>query len=166
MIYVVIWICFAVIGSFIGEKKGRQNTGIVLGLLLGPIGLIIILAMDGDKISCPHCKTKISPRATSCPRCTKDIKIRKENKKSQTEWSYLKKLDHDLADKKISTAAYTALKNEYVAHKREHNKDETYSEDLDDDVEQRLSKLSSLKEKGLITESEYNEKREEILKSL
>ena len=166
MIYVVIWICFAVIGSFIGEKKGRQNTGIVLGLLLGPIGLIIILAMDGDKISCPHCKTKISPRATSCPRCTKDIKIRKENKNSQTEWSYLKKLDHDLADKKISAAAYTALKNEYVAHKREHNKDETYSEDLDDDVEQRLSKLSSLKEKGLITESEYNEKREDILKGI
>ena len=165
MIYVVIWICFAVIGSAIGEKKGRKNTGIVLGLLLGPFGLIIILAMDGDKISCPHCKTKISPRATSCPRCTKDIKIRKENKKSQTEWSYLKKLDHDLADKKISAAAYTALKNEYVAHKREH-KDETYSEDLDDDVEQRLSKLSSLKEKGLITESEYNEKREDILKGI
>ena len=165
MIYVVIWICFAVIGSAIGEKKGRKNTGIVLGLLLGPIGLIIILAMDGDKISCPHCKTKISPRATSCPRCTKDIKIRKENKNSQTEWSYLKKLDHDLADKKISAAAYTALKNEYVAHKREH-KDETYSEDLDDDVEQRLSKLSSLKEKGLITESEYNEKREDILKGI
>ena len=165
MIFFVIWICFAVIGSFIGEKKGRKNTGIVLGLLLGPIGLIIILAMDGDKISCPHCKTKISPRATSCPRCTKDIKIRKENKNSQTEWSYLKKLDHDLADKKISAAAYTALKNEYVAHKREH-KDETYSEDLDDDVEQRLSKLSSLKEKGLITESEYNEKREDILKGL
>ena len=165
MIFFVIWICFAVIGSFIGEKKGRKNTGIVLGLLLGPIGLIIILAMDGDKISCPHCKTKISPRATSCPRCTKDIKIRKENKNSQTEWSYLKKLDHDLADKKISAAAYTALKNEYVAHKREH-KDETYSEDLDDDVEQRLSKLSSLKEKGLITESEYNEKREDILKGI
>ena len=35
-----------------------------------------------------------------------------------------------------------------------------------DSVESRLSTLNELKEKGIITEEEFNEKKEEILKSL
>jgi hypothetical protein len=41
--------------------------------------------------------------------------------------------------------------------------DEKY---LDQNVEKRLQILNNIKEKGLITDIEYNKKKEEILKSL
>jgi hypothetical protein len=60
---------------------------------------------------------------------------------------------------------YDLLKKKYLSEqKAELESNEALTSDLD--VEQRLNKLSSLKDKGLITESEYNEKREEILKGL
>ena len=60
---------------------------------------------------------------------------------------------------------YDLLKKKYLSEqKAELESNEALTSDLD--VEQRLNKLSLLKDKGLITDSEYNEKREEILKSL
>ena len=168
--FIVLWIACAVIGGFIGGNRGRGGTGFILGLLFGPVGCFMILAMSGDRVNCPHCESKISPKATSCPKCTKDLieldtNFSKENKNNQTESSYLKKLDNDLANLKISMTTYDLLKKKYLSEQKvEIESNEALTSDLD--VEQRLNKLSLLKDKGLITDSEYNEKREEILKSL
>mgnify|MGYP006178527043 CR=1 FL=1 len=37
------------------------------------ISNLMILAMSGDTVDCPHCRSKISPKATTCPKCAKDI---------------------------------------------------------------------------------------------
>ena len=42
-IAVLIYLVFAVIGAFIGHQRGRPVAGFFLGLLLGPIGLIVVL---------------------------------------------------------------------------------------------------------------------------
>ena len=222
MEFIILWIACAFIGGKIGGKKGQGGTGFILGLLFGPVGCLMILAMSGDTVDCPHCRSKISPKATTCPKCAKDISrhddlidfnvdnpnffsfeewknifftkdkknkelneealksifekerehFNKENKhyvtkanNNQTESSYLKKLDNDLANLKISMTTYDLLKKKYLSEQKvEIESNEALTSDLD--VEQRLNKLSLLKDKGLITDSEYNEKREEILKSL
>ena len=38
----LVWIIFGVIGHFIGKQKGRPVEGAVLGVLLGPIGLLVV----------------------------------------------------------------------------------------------------------------------------
>ena len=121
--FIVLWIACAVIGGFIGGNRGRGGTGFILGLLFGPVGCFMILAMSGDRVNCPHCESKISPKATSCPKCTKDLieldtNFSKENKNNQTESSYLKKLDNDLANLKISMTTYDLLKKKYLTHQR------------------------------------------------
>jgi hypothetical protein len=71
--YIIFFIACAFIGTAIGENKGRGGTGFILGLLLGPLGCIIVLAISGDRVNCPFCQSRISPNATSCPKCTKDL---------------------------------------------------------------------------------------------
>lgn len=38
----LVWVMFGVIGHFIGKQKGRPVEGAVLGVLLGPIGWMVV----------------------------------------------------------------------------------------------------------------------------
>jgi hypothetical protein len=42
MSFLLLWAVFGVIGYFIGSQKGRPMEGVVLGLLLGPIGWLVV----------------------------------------------------------------------------------------------------------------------------
>lgn len=46
---IVVWLIAAVvcgvIGGFIGQAKGRRRSGYLLGLLFGPIGLIVVAVL-------------------------------------------------------------------------------------------------------------------------
>ena len=55
MTFLLLWAVFGVIGYFIGGQKGRATEGAVLGLLLGPIGWLVVrfgpdFRTDKDKI--------------------------------------------------------------------------------------------------------------------
>lgn len=67
----IAWITSGLIGYLIGNGKGEGGKGAILSLLLGPIGWLIVAISDGDRKSCPHCKSKISKDATTCPQCHK-----------------------------------------------------------------------------------------------
>jgi len=62
------------VSSVIGSRKGSPIAGTVLGLILGPLGAIIVL-LSGDKnrIACQYCAEKIQKVAKICPHCRKDI---------------------------------------------------------------------------------------------
>lgn len=47
----VIWGFMAFIGAAIGSAKGKGGEGFILGLLLGPIGWIIVAAMRTPEVS-------------------------------------------------------------------------------------------------------------------
>ncbi len=62
------------IGYSIGNKKGQPGAGFFLGLLLGPIGwLIIALSKDKNKKPCPFCKEPTHKDATVCSHCQKEL---------------------------------------------------------------------------------------------
>lgn len=45
--FIVVWLIFGVIGAAVGASKNMGCAGFLLGLLLGPIGIVIVAVSDG-----------------------------------------------------------------------------------------------------------------------
>ena len=72
MEYLVLWLLFGLIGALIGNKKGRPLEGFFAGLLLGPIGLIFIIARK-PKWTCPECNGAVGKDVRKCKHCGSDL---------------------------------------------------------------------------------------------
>jgi len=74
---IAVWLLTAAIGAALGATKGRSNEGFALGLLLGPIGLIIALLLPAKPMAgarrCPLCRETVADDATVCPHCQREI---------------------------------------------------------------------------------------------
>ena len=80
MIFIIIWICFGLVGSMISQKKGNSGfAGFLFGVLLGPIGLLIAYFSSdnekekrrrtGDTQKCPNCAEYVKADALVCKHC-------------------------------------------------------------------------------------------------
>lgn len=68
------WITCGLAGIAIG--KGFRNqpfAGFVLGVLLGPLGWLIILGLHDWRCLCPHCGDSAIPGASVCRHCGSQI---------------------------------------------------------------------------------------------
>ena len=70
----VFWILCGAIASMIGARKGEGFTGFVIGILLGPIGVIVVLLSKGNRKKCPFCAELVNKEAIVCPHCQRDLK--------------------------------------------------------------------------------------------
>jgi RNA polymerase subunit RPABC4/transcription elongation factor Spt4 len=66
---IIGWVLCGIIGAMIGSRKGAGCSGFLLGILLGPLGIIISIVMRGDRKACPYCKELIQKDAVKCPKC-------------------------------------------------------------------------------------------------
>jgi hypothetical protein len=73
-IWVVGWLISAVVGAIIGSTKGRPTAGGVWGLLLGPIGWIVILIAPDTRPKCPECGGTTVRGARKCQNCGSVLK--------------------------------------------------------------------------------------------
>ncbi|NKB66352.1 MAG: hypothetical protein GKR89_04780 [Candidatus Latescibacteria bacterium] len=72
MEYLALWlICGAFGGAIANARTGAGGKGFVLGLLLGPLGLILAFFVGAR--SCPHCHGKVHNNARVCRHCGRDI---------------------------------------------------------------------------------------------
>lgn len=75
--YLFIALLFAIACGVIAKGKNRDVVGWgILGLLLGPFGLIVGFLPtlpDPDSRPCPHCRSFISRHASVCPNCGKEV---------------------------------------------------------------------------------------------
>ena len=65
----VIWFFCGLVGALCGKYKGQPFLGFIIGLLLGPIGWLIILLSGDVRPKCEACREVIDPKATVCPHC-------------------------------------------------------------------------------------------------
>lgn len=66
----VLWgIVGPLIGTLIGQNKGRIAAGALFGLLLGPIGWAIVALGPNLKPKCPECGGVVVPGARKCKNC-------------------------------------------------------------------------------------------------
>jgi hypothetical protein len=73
LIFVVLLVVFAFVGSAIGQWKGRRTAGFLLGLLLGPLGCLIALCLERKTNLCPRCKTSNSAGSKFCSACSTSL---------------------------------------------------------------------------------------------
>ena len=68
-----------IIGAIIGALKSRTGLGLILGMLLGPIGWIIMLFMRTHRHKCFHCGGVVEAGNKTCVNCGSDIPIIKKH---------------------------------------------------------------------------------------
>jgi hypothetical protein len=66
---VLLWIVCAFIGWHVGKAKGAEGTGAMLGFVLGPIGVLMTMAID-NRTCCPICGTRLNGHPQQCPQCS------------------------------------------------------------------------------------------------
>jgi len=76
---IFVWLASFLISAVIGAKKGNPIGGAFLGLVLGPLGaIIVLLSGDRNRVACPYCAEKIMKTAKICPHCHKELKQQKD----------------------------------------------------------------------------------------
>jgi len=71
---VVNAIFWGVVGMVLaGNYRGRAGAGFLWGFLLGPIGMIVVLALADLRPKCKFCRRVINPEARICPHCQREV---------------------------------------------------------------------------------------------
>ena len=87
MLYVTIWFVCGLIAAYVYANKGRSPiTAFLVGLLFGPIGVILALLTSpnhakleqsqiasGQQKKCPHCAELIRSDARFCRYCQREV---------------------------------------------------------------------------------------------
>jgi hypothetical protein len=68
-----MWFSSAVAAGIIGHARQAAIPGLVLGLFLGPIGVVAAFSLDG-RASCPHCAGRLEGRGQICQHCHRPIR--------------------------------------------------------------------------------------------
>jgi hypothetical protein len=81
----LLWLLCGIAAAMIGAKKGAGCLGFILGVILGPFGILFALVMKGNRRVCPHCKELIHQEATTCPHCQRDLSVTPVDKEAVTQ---------------------------------------------------------------------------------
>ena len=84
------WLVCGLIGAALAKEKGREQEGLILGFLFGPIGIVIALLLparttgrrNAGTTFCPYCATAIRVSDVECPSCHRAQPLRR----SKAEW--------------------------------------------------------------------------------
>ena len=74
---IFVWIICPIAGAIAGSFKERTLVGFLMGLIFGPLGVIVSLGLDGRRL-CGKCHTRLNrddnkKLPTICPSCGTQI---------------------------------------------------------------------------------------------
>jgi len=64
----ILWVTSAFAGAFVGQSRKAEVQGFLLGLFLGPVGVLAAFRMD-NRTRCPQCREPSNDLARRCPFC-------------------------------------------------------------------------------------------------
>jgi predicted amidophosphoribosyltransferase len=73
---ILCWFAAAVVGGMIGAAKGRAFAGAIWGILLGPLGWLVIAVAPDQRPKCPECGGDVVRGANRCKNCGHRLKPR------------------------------------------------------------------------------------------
>jgi hypothetical protein len=87
MWWFIAWLLCGLIGSLVAGNRGNSGLGgLAWGLLLGPLGIVIVALtppnplyveqqqlQQGLRRECPACMELVRPMAIVCPHCGRDL---------------------------------------------------------------------------------------------
>jgi hypothetical protein len=65
--------------DYFGKKKGREEAGFLLGLLLGVFGWLLVAFGPNFKPKCPYCGGEIVESAVKCKNCGSDLQEQEQS---------------------------------------------------------------------------------------
>lgn len=80
MLTITIILIMALVGLLIGKSKERGCAGFFLGLLFGPLGLVITALLSDDRPRCPECLGVVNDYAKKCQNCGTELPTEEEVK--------------------------------------------------------------------------------------
>jgi hypothetical protein len=89
----------AVIGGMIGSVRNQITSGVVWGLLLGPLGWLITFLLPDQRYKCPECHGPIEEGVRRCRHCGVDLIAVKEKELSRVNLEKAK-VNHELTELK------------------------------------------------------------------
>lgn len=63
------WALFALAALMAGARNGEWLGGLMLGIFLGPFGLLLALLSQGNRVRCKMCRELVRAGAWMCPHC-------------------------------------------------------------------------------------------------
>lgn len=85
-IIVVLWIILgALIGAAIGNIKRRPEAGFVFGMLLGPLGWLIVGLGPDVGPKCPECGGEVVEGKPKCKNCGAEVHWPEQEEEAQTD---------------------------------------------------------------------------------
>lgn len=72
MEYVVIWLICGLVCAAIGHRKGEGLAAFIVGLILGPFGILFAILSKGHRKQCPTCMEMVHEDALVCPHCRRE----------------------------------------------------------------------------------------------
>lgn len=67
------FVLFGAVGAVIGQRKGRTAAGLCWGLVLGPIGWLLVglgpSRRELQSVACPHCAGVLPKGQAECRHC-------------------------------------------------------------------------------------------------
>jgi hypothetical protein len=73
--YLGVWLLMGVVGCALGSCRQRAFDGFILGVLLGPIGWVLILLLDHRGRKCPACLGVVPQQARRCQHCGDELPV-------------------------------------------------------------------------------------------
>ena len=73
--WILALVISAIIASILGSRKGIGASSFFFGLILGPLGIILVLLSKGKRVACPFCDKLIYMTSTVCPHCEKELPV-------------------------------------------------------------------------------------------
>lgn len=67
---ITFWMLCAFFCAWVGHiKRESSNIGLLIGLLFGPLGVLLTLFMRTKGARCPYCREFADAQASVCPYC-------------------------------------------------------------------------------------------------